>query len=141
MQFKKTEGGYIIRLLKGEKIIENLTEFCRNENIKSGIVSGIGGASEITLGYYNLGTQEYQWQEFAGIHEIVSMNGNVSQVDGGPFLHLHSVISNENFQTFGGHLKEATVGATCEIFLKSIDTPLERKLDEEIGLKLLRLED
>ena len=140
MKFKEAQGGYIIRLFKGEKIMETLHSFCKSENIKFASIDAIGGASDITLGYYNLETKEYSWREFSEIHEIVSLEGNVSLVEGEPFIHLHSVISNQNFETFGGHLKEATVGATCEVFLRNLNIPLTRKMDEEIGLKLLDLE-
>lgn len=140
MKSKTLENGYLIRLEKGERIIETLTVFCQRMSIDSGVISGIGGASDITLGYYDLTTKKYAWRNFEKIYEIVSMTGNLSIVNDIPFFHIHMVISDDNFQSFGGHLKEATVGATCELVIQQVNMPLTRSFDNEIGLKLLDFE-
>jgi predicted DNA-binding protein with PD1-like motif len=139
MQSKKVENGYLLRLIKGEKIVTTITTFCEENNIHAGVLSGLGGASDITLGYYNMTNREYQWKDFESVHEILSMNGNVALVDGKPFLHIHMSISDDSFATFGGHLKEATVGATCEVMISDLATKITRIYDDEIGLKLLEL--
>ena len=69
--------------------------------------------------------------------EIASLIGNISQKDGKPFLHIHTVLCDENFTCIGGHLKEAKVGATCEVHLIDLGMNIERKYDNGIGLKLL----
>jgi predicted DNA-binding protein with PD1-like motif len=137
MKFSKTEKGYIIRLLKGEKIIERLTSFCNQNSIESGVFQGIGAVMSAELGFYHLDKKEYEFKKIENLMEIVSMTGNVALVEGQPFLHIHTVLSDENLQTIGGHLKEAQVGATCELFLTKFETPVERVFDEETGLKLL----
>lgn len=139
MQTKKVHGGHLLRLVKDEKIVETVTKFCEENSIHGGVISGLGGASDITLGFYDLTTKKYSWKEFAEIHEILSMNGNVALVDGKPFLHIHIALSNHNFQAIGGHLKEATVGATCEVMISDLATEMSRIYDDEIGLKLLDL--
>ena len=40
MKFIKTDKGYMVRLFKGEKIIETLTDFCLHEHISSGLLNG-----------------------------------------------------------------------------------------------------
>lgn len=139
MRYQKTANGYILRLIKGEKIIENLTNFCTEKEITSGFFSGIGAATQTTLGFYMLNSKEYIWKSFPDDHEIVSLNGNIAVADGKPFLHIHAVLADENFNAFGGHLKEASVGATCEINLTQIENNVKRVVDDEIGLKLLDL--
>lgn len=138
MTFSKDNNSYILRLFKGEKIIETLLSFCKSEAISAGSISAIGGASDITLGYFSLETHEYAWKDFPEVHEIVSLTGNVSLVDGEPFIHAHIVISNKEFQAFGGHLKEATVAATLEVVISPNEINLSREMDAEIGLKLLK---
>ena len=139
MTFTNTDRGYIVRLIKGEKIVETLTNFCSDNSISSGVVSGLGGASDITLGYYKLDTKEYVWKDFPEVHEILSLNGNVATVNDSPFLHLHVALSNENFDAIGGHLKEATVAATCEVSITDLNAEITREMDDQIGLKLLSL--
>lgn len=133
----KTDKGFIIRLTKGEKIIETLSEFSKNQTIYSGVFQGIGAVLDAQLGFYNLDRKEYEFKKIESLHEIVSMNGNISRVDNQPFLHIHIVLASNNLQCIGGHLKEAAVGATCEIYLTPFDTELTRQFDEETGLKLL----
>lgn len=137
MQFTTTNKGYVIRLNKGEKIVETLTSFCERESIHSGVFHGIGATQNPEIGYYHLDKKEYEWRQIEKMLEIVSLTGNVALVDNKPFLHIHTVLSDSNFQTYGGHLKEATVGASCEIYLTNFETDIERVFDEDTGLKLL----
>ncbi len=137
MKYTSSEKGYILRLSKGEKIIETLTQFCEDQNIHSGLFHGIGAVENPELGYYHLDRKEYEFRTIEKMLEIVSLTGNVALVDGEPFLHIHTVVSDNTFQTYGGHLKEGTVGATCEIYLTNFGIDIERKFDESTGLKLL----
>lgn len=139
MTYSKTDKGYIIRLIRGEKIIETLTQFCRKENIHTGVFHGIGAVENPELGYYYLDRKEYKWQRIEKMLEIVSLTGNVALVDDEPFLHIHTVVSDDTFTTYGGHLKEGTVGATCEVYLTNFGIDIEREFDEETGLKLITL--
>lgn len=139
LKYIKTDNNYLVRLLRGEKIIEKLQKFCELNNINSAIFTGLGGASDIELGYYNLITKEYEWKKFPEVHEVLSLNGNVSLADSRPVIHAHMNISNRNLESFGGHLKEAIVGGTLEIFISPISANLTRIMDDEIGLKLLNL--
>jgi len=137
MTYTSTDKGYIIILTRGEKLIETLTSFCQKENINLGVFNGIGACVDPELGYYNLEIKEYKWQIIEKEVEIVSLTGNVSLVHNSPFLHIHTVVSDDSFDTYGGHLKEAKVGATCEIFLRILDGKIVRNFDSEVGLKLL----
>lgn len=137
MQFVKTNSNYIIRLEKGEEIIETLKSFCESEKINTAFFNAIGAALSAEIAYYDLPNKKYLTKELNSPHEIVSLNGNVTIVDEKPFVHAHGVFSNENLECKGGHLKEGVVGATCEIFLTKQDIELKREFDPEIGLKLL----
>lgn len=139
MTYTSTEKGYIIILTRGEKLIETLTSLCENENIHSGVFQAIGAIENPELGYYNIDTKEYKWQSMSKMLEIVSLTGNVSLVDSKPFLHIHCVLSDDEFKTVGGHLKEGAVGATCEIYLTNFGIDIKREFDEEVGLKLLSI--
>lgn len=137
MQFVKDNNSYIIRLEKGESIIEKLESFCIKENFSAAFLNGLGAILSATLAFYNLEKKEYELKNLSEACEIVSLVGNITLVDNKPFAHLHCVLSNSKFECFGGHLKEGTVGVTCEIHLIKLDVEIERKLDEKIGLKLL----
>jgi len=137
MNYTSCDKGYIIRLSTGENIIDTLTKFCEEKNIHSGVFNGIGAIDNPELGYYYLDRKEYKWQKIEKMLEIVSLTGNISLVENKPFLHVHAVVSDDEFATYGGHLKEGKVGASCEIYLTNFGIDIEREFDEETGLKLL----
>jgi len=139
MKLQQTTKGYVLRLNKGEEIMETLTRFCVENKIGSGIFYGIGAVLNAQIGFYHLDKKEYSFKVFDKPLEIVSLTGNVSLVDHEPFLHVHVVLSDEDYRAFGGHLKEARVGATCEVYFFETEIKINRKLDEDIGLKLLDL--
>jgi predicted DNA-binding protein with PD1-like motif len=140
MTYKKSGDNYIIRLHKGEKVIETLTQFCVEQKIESGFFHGLGAVSHAQIGYYDLANKQYVFTDFDKvIYEVVSMVGNVALVDGKPFLHIHTGISDQELKMYGGHVGEMTVGVTVEVFLTPCEDKVERILDEEIGLKLFRL--
>jgi len=105
----------------------------------SGFVIGLGAVSEVKMGYYDLEAKEYRSQMFSEDYELGNLTGNFSQVDGKTFLHAHITISDKDCKAFTGHLFSAKVYATGEFFIYVFDKKMERKLDDEIGLKLLDL--
>ena len=140
MHSKKLKDGYIVRIKKGEEIIGELTRFCSENNIKSGSIAGIGATDNVSLGYFDLDKKEYIEKKFSGKNfEIISMNGNISLVDGKPFAHIHITLGDSDYSVFGGHLNSAVVSVTGEITLTLSDGVLERKPDEHSGLNLLNL--
>jgi uncharacterized protein len=67
------------------------------------------------------------------------MNGNISSMNGKPYIHCHACLSDGKMNAFAGHLKEAKVSAACEVFLVSANIKVKRRHDDTIGLNLLDL--
>ena len=132
-----TTSGNILVLQLGDKLQEKLGEYAREHELVSAWVEGLGGTKSMTLGYYNIDQRQYAWKDFGEVHEILKLSGNLAWVDGEPVWHIHGAFSNSEFNSVGGHVKELVVGATCELFITPLDTPLTRVLDDETGLKLL----
>jgi len=130
---------YLLRLQRGESLINALNTFAREAKLKSAWCQGIGGAESATIGYYDLANRNYLWHDINELVEITSLSGNLAWVDDEPFWHLHGVFGDKNFQSLSGHIKNLTVGATCEIFVHSSQRKITRALDPEVGLKLLNL--
>ena len=137
MQYVKVKDGYLLRLDKGEEIVSQITSFAKEKSINSGFINALGAVGSIELGFYHLDRKEYVWKKFEEDLEIASLSGNIAELDIEPVLHLHGVFSADSFETIGGHVKSAVVGATCEVFISDFEIPLSRKKSEEIGLNLL----
>jgi len=137
MQALKNNDRWFLRLDKGEDLFSSLEEWAREHDIKGGHLSGIGALKDVELGFYHLSEQHYQKKTFPKEAELLSLDGNVSLLEGKPFFHIHAVLGNEKFEAFGGHLFSATIAVTCEINFRVFNGDIRREMNEEIGLNLI----
>ena len=128
-----------LRLMPGEDIHEALAGFVRRRRIKSGFLTGIGAAEDITLGCFDPKTRAYHKRTFKGDHEVAAVVGNVAWVGKDPVCHIHAVISTPRLATFAGHLFSGTVTVTLEVALVPGARRLVRKPDPLSGLNLLAM--
>ena len=108
------------------------------ENITCGRVSGIGATDKITIGLYNVNTQEYHKDTIEEEMEILSLSGNLTRKDGAPYVHVHGSFATLD-RVYGGHVNEVWISATAEIIIDVIDLVVDRKTDKETGLNLIKL--
>ena len=141
MQFKQVGDDFFIHIEKSEKIMDTLTRFCNENNIKNAKLSGIGAVKDTEIGAFDTIKKEYIKKQFNETLELVSFEGNVSLKDSVPFVHAHVVLSNHEMKTLGGHLFETTVAAVGEFFLRKFDHHVYREMNEDVGLPCLCLED
>jgi predicted DNA-binding protein with PD1-like motif len=142
MQYKKiNEGyGYAIVMARGERIREKLVEFAQAEGVKSAYFSAIGAVENVKLGHYDLTSKTYSFQEYPEISELASLQGNIVPHENKPSVHMHAVLQNTEGQVMAGHLDNATVALTLEMFLHLLDgADINKKFDEQIGLPLWNL--
>ena len=136
MKTRKTESGYLLKLSTGEELVSELSQFCLENAIFAGSFTVIGATTQIDLGFYSLTKKEYSWREFSGEFEITGGVGNITIFEQKPVIHMHTAISDEAFNAYGGHVKSLVVGATCEVVLVVYTKTMERKFDAEVGLNL-----
>jgi predicted DNA-binding protein with PD1-like motif len=139
MEFQKVKNSYIVHVEKGEKVIESLTLFCKQNNIYSAQLAGIGAVKNIDIGAYDIDTKDYVHRYFDEILELLSFQGNVALKDGEPFLHAHITLGNHDMKVFGGHLFEMEVAAVGEFIIHDFQNETHRKLNDDIGLATLSL--
>ena len=139
MEYKKTDECWVIVLRKGERIIEKLTDFIETEGIRSGHLNAIGAVSEVELAHYNLEKKRYNTKQFSQALEIVSLMGNVTMKGNESIIHCHIVVGTNEMNLYGGHLKEATVAATCEIIFNELEEVVYKEQDEDTGLNLINM--
>ncbi len=131
---------YIIRLKKGELLVELLDTFAREQELKSVWLSGLGAAQWAELGFYDLPGKHYHWKQFDEPMEVTALQGNLAWRADQPVWHIHGTLGRNDFQAIGGHIKELCVGGTVELHLHTVfDKRLTRQDDEQTGLALLDL--
>jgi len=131
---------YIVRLDAGEKIIESLQSLCERDGIGGGHFQGLGAVDRAEIGHYDPAGRAYGWTVLSGPQEIVSLCGNITTLEGKPFVHAHIALGDGAFAVRGGHLKEAVVSATCEITLVRFRDDIGRIRDAASGTTRLALE-
>jgi hypothetical protein len=140
MHFYKAPSTTILRIDRGEDVVETITKFCVKEGIVNAYFSGIGAVETLTCGYYNLDEKQYHFKDYAEPLEVVSLSGNVILRDGKPFVHVHGVFTDTENRVFGGHIVEMKVHVVLEVMLTPLQSALERHMDDCIGLALMRLD-
>ena len=140
MQYKRFNDKYVLRVDKGEEVVETITTFCEDKNIRLASISGIGATNNATIVLFESGKKLYHKETFADDMEILSLTGNISTKDDKPYIHLHIILSTSDHKAIGGHLNSAIISVTCEIVLTIIGTgeTVYREFNEEIGLNLFK---
>ena len=141
MTFEKVETGYIVRIMRDEDVFEVLPRFCKEKNISSAWLSGLGAVKHATCGYYDLDKKEYVLTEYNNLIELISMVGNVAIHQGEPVLHVHATFSDHSNHAFGGHVTSLRAGVTIEVHLVDHKMVTEREHDSFSHLNLLCLNE
>ncbi|PKK40051.1 hypothetical protein ABB02_00556 [Clostridiaceae bacterium JG1575] len=136
---KLSENTWILRLNKGEELLEQVTAFCTKEAIRLGTFTGLGALEEVEMGLFLHDEKTYQSKTWTGAMEIIALHGNITTKDGALYLHCHMGIGDEALTMHGGHLNRAIINPTCELFLTSYEGMVDRFFDAETGLNLLAL--
>jgi len=125
------------RLPHGQDLITSIEGLCQEASIQMATFSLIGAVSSFTIGAYDQKQQVYITATEKEPFEIVTCTGNVSLMDGKPFVHAHIALGDQEGELAGGHLFSETIIYAGEICLQElVGKPLERAYDETTGLSL-----
>ena len=114
MQYRRYGDKIAVRLDRGEEIICSLERLCADEKIGFAWVCAIGAVGSFTVGVFSPEKKTYSSNSFSGDYEIVSLGGNVTRKDGGPYIHLHAsfFINPQHFSPIFLHEKKPNI-QTC----------------------------
>ena len=141
--FKKViqsiEKVHYIKFEKDELLLESLTKYAKDNKIKTAEISFIGAVQNVNVMYFNQSKKEYDKHNFEGGHEVLSGLGNVSILEGEPFVHVHMTVADKNGKAYGGHLDEGTKIWLIEAVIKQptfFGKGIERHFDDELCLSV-----
>ncbi len=130
---------YAIILESGEEAMEQLTTFTKKLNLSASQFTAIGAFSDTTVGFFDFSIKDYKKNRFNQQMEVISLTGDISMYKNEYKVHGHIVLANENGVAFGGHLIKGIVHPTLEIILNESPLYLERQMDAESGLPLIKI--
>lgn len=122
----------------GDEVFSTLEAHTRRTGIRAAHFVALGAFRSATLAYFDWDEKEYLEIPVEEQVEVTSLVGNIGSHDGEPAIHIHCVLGRRDGSTISGHLLEATVRPTLELFLTAYDDQLVRRIDEETGLPLIR---
>lgn len=138
MDYRKFNNTIVVRIDKGEEILEKIKEIALKENIKLANLNALGATNDFTVGVFKTDEKKYYSNNFTGDFEIVSLTGTINTMNGEFYSHIHMSAGNDKGEVFGGHLNRAIVSATCEMVINIIDGTVDREFNENIGLNLFK---
>jgi hypothetical protein len=137
-QYSSKGNKYILSLDNHVSLMEALAAFCREKNILSGSIGGLGAVNSATFRFLNPATKAYVDKSFEEQMELTSVVGNISRKDGEVYLHVHVTASRADYSCIGGHLLDARINGACELFVEDYGLEVGRQPDPETGLNLYK---
>ena len=138
MDYRRFGDTLLVRIDRGEEILEQVKTVALKENIQLACVQALGALGSFTVGVYKVDDKKYYANSFEGSFEIVSLTGTIDTMNGEFYTHLHLSAGNDRGEVFGGHLNRAEVSATCEMVIRLIDGRIDRQYDDVTGLNLFK---
>ena len=133
------QTAYAIVFDKGEEAMSGLEAFARDHRLAAAHFTAIGAFRDVTLGFFDRQSKDYQRIPLKEQVEVLSLLGNIALHDDQPKIHAHVVVGKRDGTAHGGHLLEAHVWPTLEVVLIESPRHLHRATDQETGLPLLAM--
>lgn len=134
--YRQFSERYVVSVDNRRELVSVLERVCRDFNVRGGEITGIGATDKATLRFFNPATKKYVDATFGEQMEIANLTGNVSELDGNVYLHLHVTLGRSDYSALAGHLLTATINGACEIVITKYPGALERYHNADIGLNM-----
>ena len=122
---------HLVRLDTGADLLEGITSYATANEIPSAWLTYLGAVSRASLRYFDQDERVYRDFELDQHLEVLSGVGNVSLLDGVPFVHTHAAFADSTGMAFGGHLNLGTLVWAIEIRIQELGgEPLRREPDD-----------
>ena len=122
---------YLFKLPKGKDLLEELIDFCHDNQVKCGIVSVVGAVSNATIACYDQTKKRFEKTLFDEELELVNLTGNVSIQDNRPMVCAHVTLADKEHAVIGGRLLPGTKIFACEAYIQElVGEPKVRRSDK-----------
>ena len=94
MDYKRFNDTILVRMDRGEEILEQVKAVALKEHVTLASVQALGAINDFTVGVYNVAEKKYYANDFKGSFEIVSLTGTIDTMNDGFYCHLHLSAGN-----------------------------------------------
>lgn len=127
---------HVLIFESGDRIVSELEEYVAREQVQAARFTAIGALESCMMAFFDWETKEYSNIPVKEQTEVLVLAGDVAWHEGKPVVHAHVVLGKADGSAIGGHLKEARVRPTLELFMEEHGA-LKRRHDPESGLPLI----
>jgi predicted DNA-binding protein with PD1-like motif len=128
---------YAVIFSAGDEAYSGLLDFAEKCHVTSAHFTAIGALSRVVLGWFDPQKKMYRQNPIDEQVEVATMMGDFALYQGKPSLHSHIVVGRRDGTANGGHLIEAIVSPTLEVFVTVDPVPLGKKYDPSSHLTLI----
>ncbi|HTV07721.1 MAG TPA: PPC domain-containing DNA-binding protein [Candidatus Aquilonibacter sp.] len=133
----KGPNDYAVIFRDGDDPYAGLTQFAAQYHIHSAHFTAIGALRDARLGFYDPERRMYRVIPVDSQVEVVSLIGDIAELDGKPAVHMHCVVAFPDGHTLGGHFLSAHVRPLLEVFVTADPVTLRKRHDAATGLSLM----
>lgn len=130
---------FAVVLESGEEVLKSLMEFAKEQKVSASQFTAIGAFSETVVGFFDFSLKDYKLIPLKTQMEVLTLNGDITIFNDQHKIHAHVVLGKEDGTAHGGHLIKAIVHPTLEIILNESPVYLERQMNEELGISLIKI--
>jgi predicted DNA-binding protein with PD1-like motif len=129
---------YVVVLAEGDQVQAALAAFARDYHVVDAHFSAIGAVRDPEVAWFDKRRKEYKAMSVHEQTEVLTLAGDLTLgAEGQPIVHTHVVLGRSDGEAWGGHLIEATVSPTLELYVTTYPEPLRKRLDPATDLLLI----
>ena len=132
-----TTKQYVVIFSKGDEAYSGLLDFAEKYHVTSGHFTAIGALSSAIIAWFDPQKKLYRENPINEQVEVAAMLGDFALYQGKPAVHTHMVVGHRDGSTSGGHVIEAIVSPTLEVFVTVDPIALQKQPDPESDLTLI----
>jgi predicted DNA-binding protein with PD1-like motif len=136
-----THGGdvreYAVIFSPGDDPLAGMTEFAQKYHVQSAHFTAIGSFAHAHLAW--LDKQKHMFRVIPAPQqmEVTSLIGDIAIANGKPVVHMHCVLAAFDGTTLGGHILDARVFPTLEVFVTVDPVPLYKEKQPQTGISVI----
>lgn len=129
---------YAVIFSEADEAYSGLLEFAQRYHVTSGHFTAIGALGSAVLAWFDPQKKMYLENPIHEQVEVASMIGDFALYDGKPAVHTHMVVGHHDGSASGGHVIEAIVSPTLEVFVTVDPVSLQKQYDPATDLTLIQ---
>lgn len=138
-QINDSPHTFVLVFQTGDELAGGLLQFAKDKKLSAAGFQAVGAFSSVRLAWFNWESKKYEPSVTLDEQvELLSLIGDIALKDGEPAVHAHAVIGTKDGAAHGGHLLQALVRPTCEVILTVSPAHLQKVVDPESGLALIK---